>query len=102
MAATGYSSIQLLHSQVNTEAPGHNYSTDYDQNPDSHGVILFTGTDASIHEGQETPKVSKKLFNFDSLEVIGAQHAHTPNDHVLEPMSPDGKVNFWTVFAYQS
>ena len=33
-AATGYSSIQLLHSKVNTKPSGHNFSTDYDPNPD--------------------------------------------------------------------
>ena len=37
--------------------------------------------------GKETPKVSKELFNFDSLEVIGAQHAHTPSDHVCTPVT---------------
>ena len=45
--------------------------------------------DASIHEGQETTKVSKELFNFDSLEVIGALQGHTPDNHVCTPLTKD-------------
>ena len=80
--------MQLLHNKVDIKPAGYNFSTDFDPDPDSQSIILFTGTDASIiREGKDMPRVNKEFFNFDPLEDIGGEYTHTPSDHICTPVT---------------